>query len=298
MRIPAWHGPWFPRSAAASSRLASGWLLLLVLAGSAVLGPVHLRSETNIPVWSPDRDPFRTPIAITWTTGGGKWVGYWGRRESVLCPAGGHIEGAWGTDIYTDDSSICTAAVHAGLLSATDGGPVTIEMRPDAGQYLGSMRNGVRTGDWMEPWTGAYVFIRNGQGPEPAIMASSQMQADSWAGQAGRVLAFSCPAQMQLQTVYGTDVYTDDSAVCSAAVHAGAISQQSGGMVAIRILTEMTSFSASTRHGVTSQASDGWRGGSFQVVALPPNTPPPPTVDTPFERAPARPAVPRERSTL
>jgi hypothetical protein len=216
----------------------------------------------------------------------------------VLCPVGGHIEGAWGTDIYTDDSSICTAAVHAGLLSPKDGGLVTIEMRPDAGQYAGSVRNGVRTGDWMEPWTGAYVFVRNGQTPEPAIMATSHMQVDTWAGQVGRVVAFSCPAQMQLQTIYGTDVYTDDSAVCSAAVHAGAIRQQSGGMVAIRILDGTASFTASTRHGVTSQSSDGWRGGSFQVVALPPNTPPPPTADTPFERSPARPAVPGERGTL
>ena len=296
MRIPAWHRQFLFRSAAGRSRWARGWSLLLLLAGTAVLFPVHLHSDTHMPVQS--RDPILTPMTITWTTGGGRWVGYWGRRESVLCPSGGHIEGAWGTDIYTDDSSICTAAVHAGLLSRKEGGQVTIEMRPDAGQYVGTVRNGVRTGDWMEPWTGAYVFIRNGQDPAPAIMATSHMQADSWAGQAGRVLAFFCPAQLQLQTVYGTDVYTDDSAVCSAAVHAGAISQQKGGLVAIRILTGMTSFSASTRHGVTSQASDDWRGGSFQLVALPANTPPPPTVETPFERSPIRPALPGERGTL
>lgn len=293
MRIRSGHRPLLGRSL----WLAGGWLLILLLAGAAVMLPVHVQSQSETPVLGSDPVPVLLPVAVTWTTGGGKWVGYWGRRESVLCPRDGHIEGAWGTDIYTDDSSICTAAVHAGLVTTKDGGTVTIEMRPDAGQYGGSVRNGVRTGDWMEPWTGAYVFVRNRQTAEPAIAATSHMQVDSWAGQAGRVLTFFCPAQLQLQTIYGTDVYTDDSAVCSAAVHAGTIRQRSGGMVAIRILTGVTSFSASTRHGLTSQASDGWRGGSYRFVTLSPNTPPPPTTDTPFERAPARPAFPGERGT-
>jgi hypothetical protein len=288
----------FPgRRPSVSSRLAVGRLLIFLLAGTAVMLPIHGRSESDTSALGPARHAVVPPMAISWTTGSGKWVGYWGRRESVLCPGGGHIEGAWGTDIYTDDSSICTAAVHAGLLSTKDGGTVTIEMRPDAGQYAGSLRNGVRTGDWMEPWTGAYVFVRNGQTAEPAIAATSHMQVDSWAGQAGRVLVFFCPSQMQLQTIYGTDVYTDDSAVCSAAIHAGIISQRSGGMAAIRLLTGMASFSASTRHGVTSQRSDEWRGGSFQFVALPPNTPPPPTPETPFERAPAKPGLPGPSGT-
>lgn len=227
------------------------------------------------------------PIPIAWTTGTGKWVGFWGRRESVLCPGGGKLEGAWGTDVYTDDSSICTAAVHAGLISLKDGGPVTIEMRPDVGQYGGSTRNGVRTGDWMEPWTGAYVFVRNPAATEPAIAASGLMQADSWQGQAGRVLTFACEPQFELHTVYGTDVYTDDSYICSAAVHRGLITQKQGGMVTIQLRDEARSFTASSRNGVTSLGQEGWKGLSYSFVATPPGTPPPPTAETPFERAPA-----------
>lgn len=229
----------------------------------------------------------RSPTPIAWTMGTGRWVGFWGRRESVLCPAGGKPDGAWGTDIYTDDSSICTAAVHAGLMSTKDGGMVTIEMRPDVGQYVGSVRNGVRTGDWMEPWTGAYVFVRNQAAVEPAIEATSLMQADSWAGQVGRVLTFSCAPYVELHTVYGTDLYTDDSYVCSAAVHAGIISQRAGGLVSIKLVEGVSSFLSSTRHGVTSQSSEGWQGQSFRFVATPPDTPPPPRPDTPFDRTPA-----------
>lgn len=228
------------------------------------------------------------PAPINWTTGTGKWVGFWGRRETVLCPAEGKLEGAWGTDIYTDDSSICTAAVHAGLITTREGGIVTVEMRPDAGQYTGSTRNGVRTGDWMEPWTGAYVFVRS-LGAEPAIEADEYMKADSWRGQTGRVLSFACRPRFELHTVFGTDVYTDDSYVCSAAVHRGLITQRQGGTVTIKLVEGQQSFEASSRNGVTSLALDGWHGQSYIFVATPPDTPAPPTTATPFERAPIRP---------
>lgn len=225
------------------------------------------------------------PTPIAWTTGTGKWVGYWGRRESVFCPAGGNLQGAWGTDIYTDDSSICTAAVHAGLITAKDGGPVMIEMRPDPGRYAGSVRNGVRTGDWLEPWTGAYVFVRDPETVEPAITAGSYMQAVSWHGQAGRVLSFACEPHFQLHPVFGTDIYTDDSYICSAAAHRGLITQRTGGTVTIKLLAGQTSFVASSRNGVTSLALDDWKGQSYIFVATPPGTPPPPTAETPVAPA-------------
>jgi len=233
-----------------------------------------------------------SPRAVAWTTGAGKWVGYWGRRESVHCPADGKPQGTWGTDIYTDDSSICTAAVHAGLISTWDGGAVTIEMRPDAGQYGGSKRNGVQTGDWMEPWTGAFVFVRDQTSIAPAIAATGSMQIDSWAGQAGRILTFSCAPFIELHTVYGTDLYTDDSYLCSAAVHAGVITQKAGGLATIKLLKGHHTFTASARHGLTSQSTDGWQGQSFMFVATPPETPSSPTSDSPFPRAPASPAPP------
>ena len=41
----------------------------------------------------------------------------------------------YGTDIYSDDSSICTAAVHAGRVDFAEGGLVTIQITgPRAGQ--------------------------------------------------------------------------------------------------------------------------------------------------------------------
>ena len=238
------------------------------------------------------------PAPVSWDTGAGKWQGFWGRRETVLCPSGGEPEFAFGTDIYTDDSSICTAAVHAGLITPVEGGPVTIEMRPDQGQYGGSKRNGVTTHSWIDVWTGSFVFVWGSgvSSPEPAIYATGVTQADSWDGQAGRVVTFLCPPLFELHTVYGTDVYTDDSYVCTAAAHAGVITQPSGGLVTIKLLSGTRVLTGSTRNGITSHGFDSWQGQCFAFVATPPGTPPPPTADTPYLPPPARPpTAPRQR---
>ncbi len=76
----------------------------------------------------------------------------------VSCPDGGTIRYAWGTDTYTADSSVCTAAVHAGLIGVDVGGDVYIEIVAGLQQYVGSERNGVTTqkrGDWLT----SFIFV-------------------------------------------------------------------------------------------------------------------------------------------
>jgi hypothetical protein len=51
----------------------------------------------------------------------------------------------WGTATYTADSSICTAAVHAGLFDQAEGGTVTIEVVAGLDAYEGTTANGVTT---------------------------------------------------------------------------------------------------------------------------------------------------------
>lgn len=48
----------------------------------------------------------------------------------------------YGTDRYTGDSSVCTSAVHAGLIG-TGGGDVGFVIGPGCQQFVGSERNGV-----------------------------------------------------------------------------------------------------------------------------------------------------------
>jgi hypothetical protein len=98
--------------------------------------------------------------------GGSGWdataVNFRGRNYEhfiFTCEPNGHLSSVWGTDIYTDDSRVCSAAVHSGLISLASGGTVTIEMRPGQDSYAGTTRYGV-TSSGYGSWTGSYVFVR------------------------------------------------------------------------------------------------------------------------------------------
>lgn len=54
----------------------------------------------------------------------------------------------YGTDIYTSDSSLSAAAVHAGLVKDGETGIVKVTTIPNHQGYTGSTRNGVTTSSW------------------------------------------------------------------------------------------------------------------------------------------------------
>ena len=68
---------------------------------------------------------------------------------------GGNNGVVWGTDIYTDDSALGTAAVHAGVLRLGQKGVVKVTVLPGQGAYQGTMRNGVTTSPYTV-WGGSY----------------------------------------------------------------------------------------------------------------------------------------------
>lgn len=99
-----------------------------------------------------------TPIGNSWSSTATSVRGQNGSRFLYVCPAGGYLGTVWGTDVYTDDSSVCTAAVHAGLIRFARGGTVTFEMRAGRSSYAGSSRNGVTTRPYGS-WRGSFVFV-------------------------------------------------------------------------------------------------------------------------------------------
>jgi hypothetical protein len=173
-----------------------------------------------------------------------------GSLYSYNCPAGGTAASVWGTDAYTTDSSICTAAVHAGLISLAAGGIVTIQVVPGFSAYSGSLRNGITTNNWTA-YDASFRF------PAQTTWATKAL---SYRGNNGLVLSFVCPPNGTPATIWGTDVYTDDSPVCTAAVHAGLISLTGGGTIAAEILAGQSSYLGSTRNGITSTAYGVWQG--------------------------------------
>lgn len=74
------------------------------------------------------------------------------------CPPNGTLSSrVWGSHIYTDDSSICTAAVHAGLITRADGGVVRVYLHPGRNGYVGSGDHDVlsRSFGWF---AGSFAF--------------------------------------------------------------------------------------------------------------------------------------------
>jgi hypothetical protein len=61
----------------------------------------------------------------------------------------GDTEGqAWGTDIYTGDSALPLAAVHAGLVKPGDTAVVKVSVVAPLAKYPGSIRNNVKSHDF------------------------------------------------------------------------------------------------------------------------------------------------------
>lgn len=61
----------------------------------------------------------------------------------------GQLEGTvWGTDVYTRDSNLGAAAVHAGLVKAGETRVLRVEIMPAQESYPGSERNGVISTDY------------------------------------------------------------------------------------------------------------------------------------------------------
>jgi hypothetical protein len=61
----------------------------------------------------------------------------------------GMAEGqVWGTDVYTRDSALGAAAVHAGLVKPGQAAVLRVTVVPPMETYAGTARNGVTTSDY------------------------------------------------------------------------------------------------------------------------------------------------------
>lgn len=148
---------------------------VLIAACSTSAPPVEtaVPTATTTPLASSTAVPFVTPAGTP--LGGDRWDSSAipvdrevGARFLFTCPTAGFNSFLWGTDTYTTGSSVCTAAVHAGLITFAAGGSVVIEIRPGQDSYVGSQRNGVTSSD-QGAWDRSFVFF----GAVPATSAPS-----------------------------------------------------------------------------------------------------------------------------
>jgi subtilisin-like proprotein convertase family protein len=80
----------------------------------------------------------------------------------------------WGTNVYTDDSRLSMAAVHAGVLTNGQTGIVYVEMMPGQSSYAASAQNGVTSNPWAA-WGGSYRFV-SGAGASSTVTCPGPAQ--------------------------------------------------------------------------------------------------------------------------
>jgi hypothetical protein len=243
----------------------------------------------------------RTPMEITWSTTARHLRGGASTSRVMLCPRNGDAQPVWGSDVYTDDSSICAAAVHMGLITRAAGGGVTVRTEAGREEYAGATRNGVTSLPW-ERWEGSFGFPRGqivvalpdapvvAESPEPLERVSLPVpappraeglavgpageflvdwstSATQWREKSGGLIAVDCPAGGSASTVWGSGTYTDDSSVCTAAVHALATFDFArGGAVQIELARGQSSYPSDVRRGVETQEWGQWEA-SFRVIS-------------------------------
>jgi hypothetical protein len=162
----------------------------------------------------------------------------------------------WGVDIYSDDSSICRAARHAGVVTP-GGGTVRVTPLGPQQSFAGAERHGITS-------------QRYGQFPRAFSVAASEARSSvdldqcptnfqAYRTRGGALSCICAGEQTTAGTVWGTDVYTDDSAICRAAVHAGAI-PATGGPVRLHTVRGRQSYAGSARNGVRTEGFGAWQG--------------------------------------
>ena len=88
---------------------------------------------------------------------------------------------------------------------------------------------------------------------EPANVLPDPGTLHALQGQVGQALAFRVTgAAAGAGGIWGTDIYTTDSTLAVAAVHAGVLQPGQTGVVRVTVLGPVAGFQSSTRNGVTS----------------------------------------------
>lgn len=211
-----------------------------------------------------------------------------GKRYTFICPASdGRDARVYGTDVYTENSQICPAAIHAGVLQPGTAGVVSIILGSGSQSFEGTERNGVTSLSYG-PAGYSYTFAAD-EAPATVTWRTTWNWNERQVVDVEAPIVVECPAGKPDGVIYGDDVYTLSSPICVAAVHAGAISAEQGGVVAVMMASASSDASGGERFGITSRRRSATAQG-FRVAAATP--PAESTVTTPEGASPTATTIP------
>ena len=237
-----------------------------------------------------------------------------GAKLRCTCEAGA-AGSVFGSARYTTDSSICTAAKHAGKPP----GPIDLVVGDACASFPGSVANEVTTSSWST-FEKSFNFGDSllpcpavAAAPAPAALPSTASPlpvgvvancpsfiTQSASNKPGDSLTCICDKALDLNTgaAYGTERYSNDSSICIAARHAGKLPKP-GGTVTVYVAEGCGKFVGSARNDITTRSWGSTVPGTIAFVTPAPDCAAPPAAPPAAAATPpARPTPPAGPSPM
>ena len=171
----------------------------------------------------------------------------------------------WGSSIYTDDSNIARAAVHAGVVGVGQSATVYIKVLPGRNSYASTNKNGVSTSSYGS-WSGSYAFVHV---TNPTSIGSAPGSMTGYRGQNNKIFKMTLTGANS-GSVWGSGPYTDDSSLARAGIHAGVINAGQTTTVYVQVLPGLSSYMSTNNNGITTSSYGSWpHSYEFVEVLLP-----------------------------
>lgn len=159
---------------------------------------------------------------------------------------------------YTPDSSICKAAIHAGIYKPNMGNKNnTFVIRIVEGllEYKSSRGHfGILSKSEKQSQLRSFSVLSENEENIFTCSTDGQFILNLSVGEKRTI---NCPSNCNIikDKIYGTNIYSPTSVLCKAAIHSGALSNQ-GGLVEIIVGTGQEEFKGSTQNNVESFSSN------------------------------------------
>ncbi|KAJ8376600.1 hypothetical protein SKAU_G00071800 [Synaphobranchus kaupii] len=170
---------------------------------------------------------------------------------------------------YEMQSSICRAGLHYGAID-NEGGWLDVTRQGRKDFFVKSYKHGVQS---LGKYQSANAFTVSKVTVKAITCETTASELCPYQKPASHCPRLYCPSNCMQEKhdsarVIGTLSYSDISSICRAAVHAGAIEDQSGGFVDVMPLDNKKQYIASYQNGINSESLQNPPGAkAFRVFA-------------------------------
>jgi len=202
--------------------------------------------------------------------GGGELTGFDSLPEGAyFLEVTGSAEGdVYGTTVYGSNSDLPATAVHAGVLEPGEKAIIQVNVFETTQRRAGSRQNGIQSAD-AEPTAKSIRLESTRQDLTRFSALTSSFETFNAENLAVGDIRYLYVDAKAAAPIWGTNVYTADSSLEAAVVHAGLLKDGETGYVKVTVLPGQRHYQGTTRNGVKSE---GWFSDyhlSFRVDLAP-----------------------------